>query len=527
MERQNIESMAGETLLELFQSVRRHKLTAIVTSIIVACGLGFIVMMWPNRYASDGLLYVRLGRGAVSVDPTAAQSTNTISLMESRKSEVNSAAKMLDSREIAERTVRKLGAEEVNRSRNWVEDTLKFVSELVPDVSPGSKDKSDGGMTAEEYENQVAFEDAVERVKGWISINVPKDSHTVSLWAESTDPMLTQAVVQTYMDEYQAYHIEAHRATGSLQFFQQQVDESKAAALAAREQLEKTKNEMGWSSVESAQMTLQARIVEIEALRAAAKSKCAEAESQAEALESRLAQLDKWVPTTVLKGLESKAGQDMRTELFGLQLEGSEAIAKYKPGHPRYKLVKQMMARSEDILGKQDKKNEHTTEAMNPVYQSVQQQLEATAAQSVGLKSSCETLENSLAEAKDDLKRLNSDAVTLTRLQWASEIAEKNYLTQAASLEEARVSEALDSQQMSDVTVIQNASLNLKKSGPPRLIMLLLACMLGGLTGILAALARGAKNGISRRVYEPELNELLTKTDGRNSHVDIGQLVSS
>ena len=96
MERQNIESMAGETLLELFQSVRRHKLTAIVTSIIVACGLGFIVMMWPNRYASDGLLYVRLGRGAVSVDPTAAQSTNTISLMESRKSEVNSAAKMLD-----------------------------------------------------------------------------------------------------------------------------------------------------------------------------------------------------------------------------------------------------------------------------------------------------------------------------------------------------------------------------------------------------------------------------------------------
>ena len=80
---------------------------------------------------------------------------------------------------------------------------------------------------------------------------------------------------------------------------------------------------------------------------------------------------------------------------------------------------------------------------------------------------------------------------------------------------------------MSDVTVIQNASLNLKKSGPPRLIMLLLACMLGGLTGILAALARGAKNGISRRVYEPELNELLTKTDGRNSHVDIGQLVSS
>ena len=111
-----------------------------------------------------------------------------------------------------------------------------------------------------------------------------------------------------------------------------------------------------------------------------------------------------------------------------------------------------------------------------------------------------------LAATQLDLQRLNGDATRLAELTWEAELAEETYREHARSLEEARVNSALDDLQMSDVSVIQDATLNLKKSGPMRGLLAVVGLLLGLSLGLLQAILRdspvsstgGSRGEISR-----------------------------
>ncbi|NND99026.1 MAG: exopolysaccharide biosynthesis protein [Pirellulaceae bacterium] len=494
MYRNPTDLVTSTTLADLVGSIRRRIGSVIVTGIVLSVLLAVLVMAWPNRYVSDGMMYVRLGRGALAVDPTA-QGAKTISLMESRQSEVISIAKMLSGREIAERTAKQVGVEEINRPRHWVDKAKRRIAKVQSRLgsatigSEGPRDQADG-LSSSQYAEQIQLENAVKKVQNWVDVSIPKEGHTVSVFGQGTDPVLVQTIVQTLMDEYQRYHVEAHQAKGSLKFFEQQVAESRMKATEAERALQDAKSEMGWLSAASAEDAMKERIVRLELLRDEAQSAYADAQSHANALKNRLAELEQWVPTEVTKGIASQAGDNMRTAFYEKQVESSEAIAKLKPTHPRYKMMQKVMSQSQSILDAEGKEREETLEAINPIYQSVQSEYEVTMAKAAGLKSRFDTLSESVQRAQQDMVRMNSDAVTLSNLKWQSEIAQQNYLAHAKSLEESRIADELDAQQMSDVAVIQNASLNLQKSGPPRLMLLVLACVVGLMIGVLQAIMR-------------------------------------
>ena len=484
MERPAEDTWALLTPADLMAAIMR-RIPSIIFTTIVVFALGVAVLyLWPNRYGSDGLLFVRLGRGALTADPTASEK-GAISLQESRSSEVVSVAEMLGSREIAERVVNRVGVAEINRPRNWVEDALEKLSKLRP-----TKNTADGEMSAEECAAQLARENAIAKVRDAIEVNVPKNGYTVGIDAKGNDPLLMQSIVQAVMDEYGNYHVEAHQASGSLEFFEKQVSDSRAEALEAQTKLKEVKNQMGWMSVESGETTLQERIVKLEISLDDAKSNLSQAQSNAEELEKRLADVEEWIPTEVTKGIASNAGDDMRGHLFELQVEESEMLAKLKPSHPRYRMLQQKMNSSKQIVDDEKKDREESTEALNPVRQKLETEYQIAVSQVAGFRSKQDALAESLARANRDLQRLNEDSVGLAKLTWQANISEQNYLQHAKSLEEARLSSRLDSQNMSDVTVIQNASLNLKKIGPPRLMLAVVGGFLGLSLGLMQALLR-------------------------------------
>ncbi len=480
MERRPVELMASATLADILRTISDRRKSFALTFLAVTAVLASLVITWPNRYGSDGLMFVRLGRGSLSVDPTA-QGSKTISLLESRKSEVISVARMLGSREIAERVVENVGVEKISKPRTWIERSISTLTGLIP---------SGGSSKDAEYEAQVGREEAIKRIHEWVDISVPKDTYTVSVFGEGSDPRLVREIIQTLMDEYQRFHVEAHRADGSLEFFEKQVTQSRDIAMATQKQLQNTKAEMGWLSVDATEKTLSERISSLELSRDNAQSAFAEADSHARALKERLSQIDQWIPTSITKGIASKAGEDMRTALYQSQIQSSEAMAKLKPSHPKYRLVQKTMAESQDIFDDEKQDREQTLEAINPVYQKLQSEYEATLAKSAGLKARYETLASSVDHANADMVRLNRDAVKLAELKWQTDVAEKNFLAHSKSLEEARISAALDSQELSDVSIIQPASLNLKKTGPPRLALLVMAGILGLLAAAFQAILR-------------------------------------
>ena len=71
------------------------------------------LIVWPKQYQSEAKLMIRVGRESVALDPSATTS-QTLMLQKTQEEEVNSALDLLRSRRIAELTVDKFGAQNIN-----------------------------------------------------------------------------------------------------------------------------------------------------------------------------------------------------------------------------------------------------------------------------------------------------------------------------------------------------------------------------------------------------------------------------
>ncbi|MCA9138225.1 MAG: hypothetical protein KDB00_15745, partial [Planctomycetales bacterium] len=374
------------------------------------------------------------------------------------------------------------------------------------------------GLSIQQYEEQIQREDAVKKIQKWLVVSTPKNGYTVAVKANGPDAMLVQAITQTVMEQYKKYHVEAHRADGSMEFFEQQVDQSKQMAVDAREQLQKARSESGWMSIESAETTLRDRIVNLEISLDEAESQYAESNQRAVALKDQLARTKEWIPTEITKGVANVAGDSMRTQLFGEQVQESEQLATLKPTHPRYRMLQEKMSRSTEIAAGESDMRELTREALNPIWQQLESEYSLASAGAEGLKSKCESLRSSLQKTRDELLRLNHDSVDLARLRWQADIAEESLKDHAKSLEEARIIFELDRKNISDVTVIQNASLNLKKSGPPRSVLAVLGALVGLGLGVLQALLRYTPRPTMTYAISFEAGSLAAESNGRSGH---------
>lgn len=483
------DAWATVTPRDLFRLVLRRFPSVLVTTVVVTAIVVGLLLVWPNRYSSDGLFYARLGRGAVSIDPTTEVS-RSVSLQESRASEVASISEMITSREIADRVVDRVGAREINFPRTWIDRTAESVSKVLPSRSmPQGQGDGDQAMDRTEYDRQLAHENAVERVQKSIEVKVPKNSYTVSVTATQSDPLLAQKLVQAIMDEFGAYHVKAHESVGSMDFFVEQTERSHQAAIAAREALQQARSEMGWISIESAEESLRERILNLELALDTTESEFADAKRRSESIAARIKTIEEWVPMQITR-VANNAADGMRTALYEYQIQDGEKLSRVTENHPRYKVLRDKIAQGEQIVSDAADNREQTVEAVNPIRLGLETDYQTAMTMAAGHESRRESLIKSLASARADLQRLNRDSVKLSELTWAADVAEKNYLSHCESLESARMTNELDTQNMSDISVIQNASLNLKKVGPPRGLLAMVGMLLGVCLGLLQALVR-------------------------------------
>ncbi|TWT92541.1 GumC family protein [Neorhodopirellula pilleata] len=494
------ESWAMVTPGDVLRSIRRRIPSVIFTTILVTTAVVSILVIWPNHYRSEGMMYVRLGRGALGGDPTA-KTNNSVSMQESRTAEVVSIGEMIGSREIAERAVERVGVEKINQPRNWIEEFSQLAGAKMKELDwlTGSQEKTVGDLTPQQYDAQLEREKAIKTVQKAINIQVAKNGYTVAVAGKEDDPLLIQSIVQAVMDEFGSYHVEAHRVKGSEAFFDVQARESRELAIAARRELQETRNKMGWLSADAAERTLSERIIDLEMKLSSADSELAEAISQAEELRRQLESTDQWVPVAKTLGIANAAGDQMRSQLYDVQIQDGEELAKLSPSHPRYKRIEAKMNQSEQLAEVERSEREERQEAINPVYQELETQFQTVRAKAVGLASRRDSIVERLEATQADLQRLNEDVVVMSRLDWEAQIAEDTYRSHARSLEEARVNAELDKNLMSDVSVIQGATLNLKKAGPQRALLSVVGALFALSLGLLQAILRDSPTSSVRR----------------------------
>ncbi len=523
---------------DLALAIWRFKWSALLVSLVLLPLFIAVVFLIPVKYDSNARLLVRLGRGAVSIDPTANLST-TVSLQESRLAQVNSVKDLLTGRELAERVVKAVGAERITAPHGPLETTLNALLGKLP---LESQPQAGGDLSAEQVGDQLKIEEACRKLASCLRISSPKEAYAISIDVRTGDPFLSRDLLSALIDEYQRYHVEAHRANGSLEFFEEQAEVAHRKAEESQRALRDAKIERGIVDLSAAKAALSQSLSEVKKEMLTTDSELAAVEAEIAMLQSQIDDAPEHIESEKTKGIEKLAGARVRERLYELEVAYQEAAAKYKSDHPKMMTIRDQLEAATEIAKQEGGEQPQSREVVNPVRQQLLLALQTTTAKLAGSQTKKQSLIAQIEELTSQIERLNQDEVEINQLTWEAQLAEAAYLKTAEARTTARQINALDEQFMSEISVVQPATLSLKKSTPKRLLLVMVSCMLACVLGFGQAIIRGlvdpAESATSANVNrEPlevegrqhwdELDEMMDEPLGDDSPADDMDLVSS
>jgi uncharacterized protein involved in exopolysaccharide biosynthesis len=499
----SIEHSQPLNLADIGAGAWRYRWSAIVITSLLFPLLMLVVFLIPVKYDSTARLLVRLGRGAVSIDPTANLS-QTVSLLESRLGQVNSVKELLSSREIAERVTKKVGIDRVLQPHGLVEETLDTV---LGSVLPKASVRITGNLSPDEVDRQLELEEAYKKFANNLTLKSEKDAYTIEVSMRTGDPFLSRDLMRNLVDEYQRFHVESHQSVGSLAFFENHAREAQQRAMAAQNALRDAKTARGIVDLGGAKGTLVSSIAALRQSKLSAESELAFSEAELKNLEQQIATLPANIESEVTRGIPNLAGSGMRQRLYELEVSYEDLASKVTDDHPRMLALKDQLKSAAEIAKTTEGEQPQTVEAVNPIRQHLELSHKTTTAKAFGTRTKLAAIESQLEQSNRELSELNKFEVELNQLTWEANLAESEYMRASSARSTARQIAELDNQNLSEISIVQPATLSLKKSTPKRSILSVLAMMLAIATGFGQAIIRGliddAKSNPFKRSKRP------------------------
>jgi len=162
----------------LFSAMKNHWFPAMVV-FVVTIVLAILAMIFlPRSYVSEAMIFVKLGRETVSLDPTATTGS-TISVLDTRDNEINSIRDMLYSRGLVERVVDRIGPEVILGDAE-ISAEIKERDPLEKDYLNSTRQKAIKTLTEDAY------------------VVSSRKSSVLILHVKAASPELAQRIVKEY-----------------------------------------------------------------------------------------------------------------------------------------------------------------------------------------------------------------------------------------------------------------------------------------------------------------------------------------
>ncbi|MCA9149682.1 MAG: hypothetical protein KDA92_10300 [Planctomycetales bacterium] len=402
---------------------------------------------WPRTYVSEAKLFIRLGRESVTLDPTTQVGQN-IAVTDSRENEINSVMEVIQSRAIAMSVVDRLGAEAI--------------------LHPGAE--------RDREPTPMAIEQAVTKLQKSLDVFPSmKRSNVITLRLTSRTPAAAQRILATVLAVYDEEHVRLNQVPGSYAFFQQQTELLQSELETAKHELRDAKNQGDLASVDGQRQLLEAHLAQIKARVSETEANLAGSQAKLSGLRELLTQLPERLVSESESGFDNTAADEMRAELYSLQIAEKELLAKFTESHPKVRAIRRQVEAAQQILHEQPIERVHITENVNPAYKEVEVALLQEQANAAGLLAQHEKLAQESTSIHNQMRKLNESEILIADLTRNVELLEGSYRKAYAALEQSRISDALEKEKISNVNVVQAATFQRKPVAPHKLEVLVLA----------------------------------------------------
>ncbi|MGD0897227.1 MAG: hypothetical protein ABR915_05280 [Thermoguttaceae bacterium] len=476
--RAGIAASRAITLRDVCRFLFRHKKKLLFTFLATTTVIAGIIVFWPRTYASEAKLFVRVGRESVALDPTATVG-ETIPINTTREVEIKSILDVLRSRVMLEKVVDAVGPDAILR------DQAGGAAE--PDASPAKSISLANWIP--ELDPISRRERAVLKLAPATEFWFEPKSNVITVQSKAATPELAQTIVATLVDSYLGEHARLNRTPGSYAFFVGQAELLRERFSKALKDLRDVKNELGLVSVESQQKILQDEITATETGHARAQAALAAARARAGALGERVAALPERVMTDEVVGYPNVAADEMRTRLYDLESRKAELAAQYTATHPARVVAERQLVEAREIVDRQAPRRTQSTTTMSATRQQLQLSLFSEESNASSLAAEVNAMEKQLAALRVRSRQLNEQEVRIAQLERQVELCRSNYKTSCEKLEQSRINEALQSDRITNVNVLQAANCLALPISPNKAAVAILGLLLAGSLSLGVALA--------------------------------------
>jgi succinoglycan biosynthesis transport protein ExoP len=324
-------------------------------------------------------------------------------------------------------------------------------------------------------------EAAAHTITSGLEVTVHRGSNIIFVAYRNRDPALATVVLSELVNRYFNKHLEVHRSIGAFDFVTQQTDQVRSRLTQTEDALKSLKDKVGIVSpladsaaavtmqaarteeqlrnVESEVAEQQAKISELEGTTSegGAPSRAAASGSPGISVTKpdKAASAAPQVPSEVVQQY-----QVLVSRLPQLRQAKLDLLAKYTPEN---QLVRANQAEIDEIIKQRrdlEKKYPDLPSKVGPIGSagSEQSDLANERARLAGMVAKKEALAGNLRDIQMRIKSLSQIAPQISDLERQKELEETNYKYFEATLEKARIDEALDPSKIPNISAVQRAS---------------------------------------------------------------------
>ncbi len=491
------------TITHLFELLLRNKLKFVFVFLLTLLGVVAYWLLAPRVYASEGQLFVQLGRANSAMDFTSG--SIPISIQNSRETEVRSVMSLIQSHEVL--------AKVCQDPEVTVDAVLKSPFDWITDMLPkmGGGGGGSGDLTREEYNESKRLQKAVKTLSNNITVTLEKKTSVISVYMEAQSPMLAKRIVDRILHYATEAHVNVHRRSDTVDFFEDEFEKQKEIVRSAEIGLQQFRNglreESGkpFLSIEGARNTLQAVVNKLELQLVDIELDQKQAEEEVRRYDQQLAALGKYIQVPT-KGVERASTEAAQEEMFRLQSEQAELTATYR-SHPRLEIIRERLRKLQANIDSLPIDRTEVEAVSNPAYEDVSVERAKSIAKSESLQVKLRIARQKHAVALEELKKLNETEVAVNQLKRKVEV-EKSYLSSFVSRRgDVNLMNRLDESKVSDVAIHQPGVLWVKHVSPRGSIVLPLGVMLATGLAVLTCLIFG--NGAKVLSRDENIEEAL------------------
>jgi len=476
--KRHYQSGVRETLTTVF---RRKWLMAGVFIVVVAAMTAF-TFATPDVYQSESQILVLPSRESRAVDP-AVVGPRSLGVSQSLKNQVLAHREILMSRYVAEKALERVG----------VQRFLNQVSVKPPEGGWQVRENFPAKGRAPIAPAAVSPADMEEALKMFslrLSVSEAKESNVLNLSLESEDPQLACDVLGELIQAYLERSISIYAYQAPPDFFVRQITSTK-------DQLDKKVGELGdfrsahrvGESEGLQQEEVQQQISQIRYGITEARSDMEGSKRRIDVLENSLKSRQRFIEVSTI-GRNNPAIYQYRVLAVEMKKEIEDLAALYPEderlvvaAREKLKIVEQAIANDPPTLIEVQKSIDVDYDALN-------NDLTLERAKKDALEARQTILEEELKKHEETFSELISNSVKTNQLALEVSLLTKEYSDYRDNLLRATVFQALDTEQVSNVSVLQPPTAPNKPVSPNRVLNVLMGVVLGLLGGLAAAFTR-------------------------------------